>query len=76
MANPPVNIAKFAIGDGTVASGAVFEFMPTVSAFVHQPAAPANKQQLSILETFPQLIGYDPAVYNYFKEQCVASSEF
>jgi hypothetical protein len=27
--------------------------------------------QLSVIETFPQLIGYDPEVYNYFKEQYV-----
>jgi hypothetical protein len=27
--------------------------------------------QLSFIETFPQLIGYDPEVYQYFKEQCV-----
>jgi carboxypeptidase D len=26
-------------------------------------------QQLSVIETFPQLIGYDPAVYQYFKTQ-------
>ena len=29
--NPPVNIAKFAIGDGTVGSGLTFEYIPTVS---------------------------------------------
>lgn len=29
--------------------------------------------QLSIIETFPQLIGYDPEVYDYFKEQQVSS---
>lgn len=29
--------------------------------------------QLSIIETFPQLIGYDPEVYDYFKEQSVSS---
>ena len=27
--------------------------------------------QLTVIETYPQLIGYDPQVYNYFKEQCV-----
>lgn len=31
LANPPVNIAKFAIGDGTVGSGLTFEYVPTVS---------------------------------------------
>ncbi|KAJ7073243.1 alpha/beta-hydrolase [Mycena belliarum] len=53
MTKPPVKIAKIAIGDGSIASDEVFELLPT----------------LSVLETFPQLIGYDPAVYNYFKEQ-------
>ncbi|KAF7314221.1 Carboxypeptidase [Mycena kentingensis (nom. inval.)] len=53
MAKPPVKIAKVAIGDGSIASAEVFELLPT----------------LSVLETYPQLIGYDQDVYNYFKEQ-------
>ncbi|KAI8996599.1 alpha/beta-hydrolase [Trametes punicea] len=53
LANPPVRIAKFAIGDGTVGSGIVFNLLPTVS----------------IIETYPQLIGYDSTVFEYFREQ-------
>ncbi|KAJ7108885.1 Alpha/Beta hydrolase protein [Mycena crocata] len=53
MANPPVKIAKVVIGDGSIATDEVFELLPT----------------LSVLETYPQLIGYDQDVYNYFKEQ-------
>ncbi|KAJ7180968.1 Alpha/Beta hydrolase protein [Mycena filopes] len=53
MANPPVKITKIAIGDGSIASDEVFELLPT----------------LSVLETYPQLIGYDQEVYAYFKEQ-------
>ncbi|KIL69347.1 hypothetical protein M378DRAFT_98802 [Amanita muscaria Koide BX008] len=53
MSNPPVNIAKIAIGDGTMASGVVFELVPA----------------LTVIETYPQLIGYDQDVFNYFKEQ-------
>ena len=30
MENPPVQIARFAIGDGTMGSGVVFEYVPTV----------------------------------------------
>lgn len=30
-----------------------------------------NVYQLTVIETYPQLIGYDPAVYNYFREQYV-----
>jgi hypothetical protein len=32
--------------------------------------------QLSVLATYPQIIGYDQDVYNYFKEQLVLSSYF
>ncbi len=32
LTDPPVNIAKFAIGDGTVGSFEVFELLPTVSS--------------------------------------------
>ncbi|KAF8216863.1 Alpha/Beta hydrolase protein [Mycena galopus ATCC 62051] len=53
MAKPPVQIAKIAIGDGSIASGPVFELLPT----------------LNVLATYPQLIGYDQDVYNYFKTQ-------
>ncbi|KAJ6464618.1 Alpha/Beta hydrolase protein [Mycena vitilis] len=53
MAKPPVKIAKIAIGDGSIAADEVFELLPA----------------LSVLETYPQLIGYDQDVYNYFKEQ-------
>ncbi|KAI0629365.1 alpha/beta-hydrolase [Trametes polyzona] len=53
LQNPPVRITKFAIGDGTVGSGEVFEIVPTVTT----------------IETYPQLIGYDPAVFEYFREQ-------
>jgi carboxypeptidase D len=29
---------------------------------------------MSLIETFPQLIGYDPVVYEYFKEQLVVTT--
>ncbi|EPQ57234.1 alpha/beta-hydrolase [Gloeophyllum trabeum ATCC 11539] len=51
--NPPVKLAKFAIGDGATASLSVFEMLP----------------MLSVIETYPQLISYDPDVYDYFKTQ-------
>ncbi|KAF6761653.1 Alpha/Beta hydrolase protein [Ephemerocybe angulata] len=53
MSNPPVKIENIVIGDGTVAYGVVWNLLPT----------------LSVIETFPQLIGYDPEVYKYFKQQ-------
>jgi len=53
LTDPPVKLAKIAIGDGTLGSGTEFELLPT----------------LTVIETYPQLIGYDTQVYEYFKEQ-------
>ncbi|KIM53428.1 hypothetical protein SCLCIDRAFT_1222826 [Scleroderma citrinum Foug A] len=53
MDNPPVKLAKIAIGDGTIGSGETFNLLPVVS----------------VLETYPQIIGYDTDVLNYFKKQ-------
>ncbi|KAF9525355.1 Alpha/Beta hydrolase protein [Crepidotus variabilis] len=53
MPNPPVRIANIMIGDGTYTSEQVFELVPA----------------LSVLETYPQIIGYDAEVYKYFKDQ-------
>ncbi|KAF8202232.1 Alpha/Beta hydrolase protein [Pholiota molesta] len=53
MPNPPVKVAKIAMGDGTYSSEQIFELLPA----------------LSVLTTYPQIIGYDQDVYNYFKEQ-------
>ncbi|OJT09784.1 Vitellogenic carboxypeptidase [Trametes pubescens] len=60
LTDPPVNIAKFAIGDGTIGSEAVFEILPTASAL---------RANVNTLETYPQLIGYDPEVFEWFREQ-------
>ncbi|KDQ48904.1 hypothetical protein JAAARDRAFT_201343 [Jaapia argillacea MUCL 33604] len=51
--NPPVNLKKFAIGNGAIGSLSVFKELPT----------------LTVIETYPQLINYDPDVFNYFKTQ-------
>ncbi|KAJ6551857.1 Alpha/Beta hydrolase protein [Mycena capillaripes] len=51
--NPPVTLKKISIGDGSLGSIAAFEELPT----------------LTTIETYPQLINYDPEVYNYFKTQ-------
>ena len=50
-----MNLGGIAIGDGTLNSEHVFEDVAT----------------LNIIETWPQLIGFDPVVYEYFKSQCV-----
>src|ERR1700736_1789424 len=75
MANPPVNLAKIAIGNGVLGSKAVFEMVRTVNlpALTHRAQISGFKSdqtfQTSTLETYPQLIGYDHDVYLYFKEQ-------
>ncbi|KAF8516785.1 Alpha/Beta hydrolase protein [Gautieria morchelliformis] len=51
--HPPVKVAKIAMGDGSYAADET----------VIYPAVP------SVLETYPQLIGYDPDVLKYFQEQ-------
>ncbi|KLO10086.1 alpha/beta-hydrolase [Schizopora paradoxa] len=53
MSNPPVKLAKIAIGDGTLVNVDESEEMPA----------------LQVIETYPQLIGYDTDVHKYFKEQ-------
>ncbi|KAJ8597488.1 alpha/beta-hydrolase [Rhizopogon salebrosus TDB-379] len=53
MKNPPVTLAKIAIGDGTIVSAETFELLPVVS----------------VLETYPQIIGYDTDVFEYFRQQ-------
>ncbi|KAH9951151.1 alpha/beta-hydrolase [Amylocystis lapponica] len=53
LSDPPVNLAKIAIGDGTLGSAETYELLPTPYT----------------LQTYPQLIGYDPEVYDWFKEQ-------
>ncbi|KAJ7238698.1 alpha/beta-hydrolase [Mycena rebaudengoi] len=49
----PVNLKKIAIGDGTMGSTATWQNIPT----------------LTIIQTYPQLINFDPDVFNYFKTQ-------
>jgi len=53
LQNPPVKIAKIAIGDGSITNEQTFELLPA----------------LSVIGTYPQVIGYDQDVYKYFKEQ-------
>ncbi|KAH9945200.1 alpha/beta-hydrolase [Epithele typhae] len=51
--NPPVNLRKIAIGDGSLGSQALVEHVPV----------------LNVIETYPALIGYDEDVFNFFREQ-------
>ncbi|KAH0834739.1 Alpha/Beta hydrolase protein [Lanmaoa asiatica] len=53
MDNPPVHLAGIAIGDGVITSFETFEELPVIS----------------VLETYPQIIGYDTQVFEYFREQ-------
>ncbi|KAJ7831716.1 alpha/beta-hydrolase [Mycena olivaceomarginata] len=51
--NPPVNLRKIAIGDGSLGSQATVEHLPI----------------LNVIETYPALIGYDQQVFEFFREQ-------
>ena len=76
MSNPPVNLVKIAIGDGTMGSIAVVEDLPVVNIpniFRHHISSHVNSYQVTVLETYPQLIGYDQEVFDYFQTQCVLS---
>lgn len=55
MDNPPVTLAGIAIGDGSITS---------IETFMEVPV-------LTVLETYPQIIGYDTQVFEYFQEQYV-----
>lgn len=53
LKNPPVRLVKIAIGNGSLGSEVTVNLLPV----------------LSIIETYPQLINYDPEVYLFFKNQ-------
>ena len=55
MDDPPVYLSRIAIGDGTLGSFETSVELPVVS----------------LLETYPQIIGYDTQVFEYFQEQYV-----
>uniref|UniRef100_A0A0W0G8I5 Carboxypeptidase n=1 Tax=Moniliophthora roreri TaxID=221103 RepID=A0A0W0G8I5_MONRR len=69
MANAPVKIAKIAIGDGSLTSEQVFELLPAVRILLLFVLPITNPQQIKVIETFPQIIGYDIEVHKYFEEQ-------
>ncbi|KAF5358669.1 hypothetical protein D9758_007755 [Tetrapyrgos nigripes] len=56
--NPPVNLKKIVIGDGTIGGFALYEEISTVNT----------------LETYPAIINFDPDVFLYFKEQLSTTS--
>ena len=68
-----MKLAKIAIGDGTLGSVAEYQELPTVKSAccVDRFVALSHLPQLTVIQTYPQLIGYDTAVYEYFKEQSV-----
>ncbi|PSR72472.1 hypothetical protein PHLCEN_2v11686 [Hermanssonia centrifuga] len=70
--DPPVNLAKIVIGDGTIGSEVEFEVMPVVCSDILLTKLLKNEpvvSQVTVIETYPQLIGYDTEVYEYFKAQ-------
>ena len=55
MDGSPVDLAGIVIGDGTIT---------IVQAFNESIV-------VSVLETYPQIVGYDTQVFKYSQEQCV-----
>ena len=55
MNDPPVYLSRIAIGNGGLGSFETITELPVVS----------------VLETYPQIIGYDTQVFEYFQEQYV-----
>ncbi|KAJ7878005.1 alpha/beta-hydrolase [Mycena olivaceomarginata] len=51
--NPPVNLRKIAIGDGSLGSQATIRHL----------------RILNVIETYPAVIGYDQQVFEFFREQ-------
>ena len=69
MENPPVKLAKVAIGDGTLGSGETSNLLPVVSNDRVSASLSLTSRKVSVLETYPQIIGYDTGVLDFFKEQ-------
>ncbi|KAI0792052.1 alpha/beta-hydrolase [Abortiporus biennis] len=53
LSDPPTKLEKISMGDGCMGNQRVFQELPTVQ----------------VIETFPQLIGWDTEVLEYFREQ-------
>ncbi|KIJ40943.1 hypothetical protein M422DRAFT_60536 [Sphaerobolus stellatus SS14] len=53
LSDPPVRISKFAIGDGTISTFEVYRLTSVIK----------------VLETYSQIIDFDPEVFDYFREQ-------
>ncbi|KAG6377286.1 Alpha/Beta hydrolase protein [Boletus reticuloceps] len=53
MDNPPIHLERIAIGNADIGSIETSEELPVIS----------------VLETYPQIIGYDTLVFEYFQEQ-------
>ena len=71
LKNPPVKLAKIAIGDGSLGNVWEIEEAPVVRLMVSWTIFQLTLSQVTILETYPQLIGYNQEVFNYYKEQYV-----
>jgi carboxypeptidase D len=70
LAHPPTRLAKIAIGNGAMGPPNLFQEAAVVWTLHHVFVSSAWAiLQPKVLETYPQLIGYDPEVFNYFVEQ-------
>ena len=71
MANPPVRPAKITIGDGGEPEIVPIKSISNIDRFLAIGSMAVFEEfgVMAILDTFPQLINFDPNVYAYFAEQ-------
>lgn len=72
LRDPPVKLVKIAIGDGLFGNSWEVEDAPVVFPATICVVFLADLSKVTLLETYPQIIGYNSEVFNYFKEQYVS----
>lgn len=70
MKSPPVRLGKIVMGDGTFGAFEVYRLTSVASNFpLYTWYKLQPPIQVTVLQTYPQIIDYDPKVFNYFKDQ-------
>lgn len=72
MDDPPITVRKLMMGSPSINNPGAFENVPIVSQ-CDLDSSQKNKlnlrHQTRVIETYPQMIGYDSEVFEYFLEQ-------
>ena len=69
MENPPVRLAKIAIGDGSMCFTLNVVFIYSISSAMGGEGTYLHYPVPSILQTYPQLISFNSSVYEYYVNQ-------